>query len=50
MSTVQRHRAQRNRLGGGERGGGVCWAVGMGGSIPMREAMLLDSHARFVKY
>jgi len=50
MSTEQRHRAQRNRLGGGESGGGVCWAVGMGGSIPMREAMLLDSHARFVKY
>jgi hypothetical protein len=47
MSTAQQHRAQRNRLGGGES---ACWAVGMGGSIPMRKAMLLDSHARFVKY
>ena len=35
MSTGQRHRAHRKRLGGGDGGGGgACWAVGMGGPFP----------------
>ncbi|WP_322304572.1 hypothetical protein [Hydrogenophaga sp.] len=50
MSTARRQRAHTKRLGGGESGRGACWAEGMGGSIPMRESMRLDSHARFVKY